>query len=105
MTPHLMGPDLDAKLAYIYIVVDVVLGCHPGVQDQVVVPVVDDEDAAGLDELVKVGDGLDVVVVVAVVRQVGERVPHADDGVVATFTVGIDVLVFRQVKPVSFLND
>merc|ERR1711872_594412 len=75
---------LDA-LDVLAVVVDVLLWCLAVLEDVVVVPVIDDQDASGLQHVVHVLDAsLVVPEVTMVVDEVGERVAHADDGVVAS---------------------
>ena len=75
----------------------------PVIEDVVVVPVVDDEDAAGLDELVEVLDGRDVLPLVAeLVGEMREGVAHADERVEAA-DGGDDLGV--QGQPVGLLDD
>ena len=87
-----------------HIVVNIVFRRVALLEDVVVVPVIDDENAARTDERVKVFDGPALLPLVAVkVGEMRERVAHADEGVEAGRAPrDLDVLVEGQ--PVGLLD-
>merc|ERR1711936_721216 len=90
---------LDA-LDVLAVVVDVLLGCPPVLQDVVIVSVVDDQDTTWLQHVIHVLNApLVIPKISVVVNEMGEGVAHADDGIVAS-AGGLHVLV--EGHPVAF---
>merc|ERR1712130_454060 len=84
------------------VVVDVLLGCPPVLQDVVIVSVVDDQDTSRLQHVIHVLNApLVIPKISVVVNEMGEGVAHADDGIVAS-AGGLHVLV--EGHPVAFLD-
>merc|ERR1712233_21567 len=92
---------LDA-LDVLAVVVDVLLGCPPVLQEVVIVSVVDDQDTSRLQHVIHVLNApLVIPKISVVVNEMGEGVAHADDGIVAS-AGGLHVLV--EGHPVAFLD-
>lgn len=94
---------LDAINCSAYVVVNALGGRRAGLEDVVVVAMIDQQDAARLQALLEVLDrALVLSLIAAGVHQVSEGVAQADDGIEAGLNLILDIVVQRQ--PVGLLD-
>ena len=87
-----------------YVVINILFRCRSVFQDVIVIPMINDQNAAGFEQSVKVGNGYFVFLLITVkVGQMGERITHYDNGIISLISIFTHIIF--ESEPISLFDD